>query len=140
VSADPDVLMFHLPMPPNVANGRMHWRVKLKHRQQYERHLDALWFAKKLPRLPRTPWTEAEIAVQMRLRSWMDDDNAVARCKWPLDWLVKAGYLVDDKRKHLRWAGFPTQVVSRKLEPELTLIVRRVSPPAETAGPSATPG
>jgi hypothetical protein len=53
----------------------------------------------------------------------MDHDNAVARCKWPLDLLVQLGYLADDRRKNVQWAGFPDQIVSRKQEPSLTLII-----------------
>lgn len=30
------------------------------------------------------------------------------------DWLKTRGYIVDDRRKCLTWAGFPEQVVARK--------------------------
>jgi len=44
----------------------------------------------------------------------MDHDNLAARMKWPQDYLVKAGFIVDDDPAHLEWAGFPEQFIDRK--------------------------
>jgi len=114
-------LVFHLPMPPNLANSRMHWRTKHGQRQAYERFLTGLLRAQQLPAVPALPLERAVVYAALRLGAHMDDDNAVARCKWPLDWLVKAGYLADDRRKVLQWGAFPSQHVTRKLGPMLTL-------------------
>ena len=86
-------LVFHLPMPENLANSRMHWRAKHSKRQGYERFLSGLLYARQLPPVPVFPLTAATVYAELRLGNAMDDDNAVARCKWALDWIVKAGYL-----------------------------------------------
>lgn len=43
-----------------------------------------------------------------------------------MTWLVKRKYIVDDKAKCLTWEGFPTQTVSRKNEPSITLTLTKV--------------
>ena len=43
----------------------------------------------------------------------MDTDNLMARLKWPVDWIVKAGYLADDGPKVLEWE-MPQQVIDRR--------------------------
>ena len=53
----------------------------------------------------------------------MDDDNAVARLKWPVDWLVSGHWIVDDNRKHLRWTGFPTQVKCKRDERRVEFVL-----------------
>jgi len=108
-------------MPPNLANSRMHWRAKHGQRQAYERFLSGLLYAQQLPAVPALPLPRAVVYAAMRLGHGMDEDNAVARCKWPLDWIVKAGYLEDDRRQVLQWGAFPTQHITRKLPPLLTL-------------------
>lgn len=121
----PSTLTFVLPLPPNLANSRWHWRVKQNKKKQYYAALDLLRVAKLLPPVPSEPWTVAEVRAAMVLGAAMDDDNAMARCKWALDWIVRAGYLVDDRRKALRWAGFPEQDVTRKRDYTLTLTLTR---------------
>ena len=46
----------------------------------------------------------------------MDDDNAIARLKWPVDWMVTRGYLAGDSPKELSWDWPITQIVKRKQE------------------------
>lgn len=116
-------LRFVLPMPLNLANSRAHWRTKHKARQQYMRTLDGLLLVRALPPVPRQPIDQATVWATLHLGAWMDDDNAVARCKWPLDWLVRAKYLEDDRRSVLRWGAFPEQYVSRKVHPMLLLTI-----------------
>jgi hypothetical protein len=57
----------------------------------------------------------------MVLHGAMDDDNAVARHKWLIDWLVARGFLASDRRTCVRWAAFPTQRVTRKEPARITL-------------------
>lgn len=101
------------PLPPNIANGRMHWRVKLNRKHAYHETLDMLAAARQIPAPPPEPPRQATISAKLYLYSHMDDDNAMGRVKWFLDWLVTNGYLAGDSRKHLRWAGIPHQVIDR---------------------------
>lgn len=117
----PSTLTFVLPLPPNLANSRWHWRVKQNKKKQYYAALDLLRVAQLLPPVPSVPWGRATVTAAMVLGAAQDDDNAMARCKWALDWIVRAGYIADDRRKVLRWAGFPDQHVTRKLPYTLTL-------------------
>lgn len=105
-------------MPPNQTNsgrGRSrHWRAAHEERNAYWRDLDALQAAGLIPPPPPEPIQRARITSHMTLRGAMDDDNAMARHKRLLDWLVTRGYLAGDRRKHLTWTGLPTQRVTRK--------------------------
>ena len=120
------ILTFVLPLPPNLANSRMHWRKRHREHSRYRDHLDMLLAMRQLPPVPREPWARAQVTAVLALHNPMDDDNAVARCKWPLDWIVSRGYLTDDRRTALRWASFPTQEIRRKQDPTLTLTLERV--------------
>lgn len=112
-----------LPMPPNLANARMHHMVKHRAKVAYWQHLDLLLAGKVIPPPPVPPLEKARLHVTMTLAQPMDDDNATARIKWAQDWLVRRGYVAGDSRRHLRLANFPVQRISRKNEPclELTL-------------------
>lgn len=112
-----------LPLPPNLANGRMHWRTKLKGKNGYYGALDMLLMLHRIPAPPEVPWSKAQVYATLVVGNAMDEDNSVARLKWPLDWLVKRGYVKDDRRSALKWAAFPEQVVSRKRAPALLLVL-----------------
>lgn len=105
----------------------MHWTVKHRAKQEYARQVYARQLAGQMPLTPFVPWEKALVYATLVVGNAMDDDNAVARCKWPLDLLVQLGYLADDRRKVLRWAAFPEQIVSRKQEPSLTLVLAPVA-------------
>jgi hypothetical protein len=119
-------LVFRFPMPPNLANARMHWRVKNRERQAYLGLLDGLQLAGRLPAPPAAPFARAAIRSAMVVGGAMDDDNAMARHKWALDWLKTRGYIVDDRRTCLRWEDFPAQLVKRTrgVEHHIELTVR----------------
>ena len=107
-------MKIRLPLPPNMANSRMHWRVKQKRRKEYELLCDvqpASHFPG--PGVYTFPLPKARIRATLYVWSEMDGDNLMARLKWPVDWLVKNGYLVDDSPRHLEWE-MPKQVVDRK--------------------------
>lgn len=97
-----------LPLPPNIANSRMHWRTRNRKRNDYEDRCTIVAGWSKDP-----PMNKARITVKLYTWSTMDTDNLMARLKWPVDWLVKAGYLVDDDPTHLEWI-MPTQKIDRK--------------------------
>lgn len=103
-----------LPLPPNMANGRFHWRVKHNKRKAYFEACDIYStvfghineFAKPLPEHVRL---KATIYCGGR----MDHDNAMARLKWPVDWLVKNDVLPGDKPGQLSWVWPIEQIVKR---------------------------
>lgn len=101
-----------LPLPPNMANGRMHWRAKNKKREQYEERA-WYWCADARQRPPRTPLPTATLRATLYVHNIMDTDGAVARLKWPVDFLVKGGWLTDDNPKVLTWT-IPEQAIDRK--------------------------
>ena len=114
-------LVFAFPMPPNLANSRMHWRVKHNAKVAYWETLDTLVLLKRLPKPPTQRIKNATMTGHLVLFNPMDDDNAMARAKWAQDWLVARKYLTGDSRKCLRWSALPTQEVNRKLPSTLTL-------------------
>ena len=116
-----DPLTFVLPLPPNLANARLHWRKKHRERKAYMAQLDALWLARQLPAVPLPTPQSVTLESHLYVWSFLDDDNALARIKYAADWLVRAGYLVDDKRPHCRFT-IPEQTVDRKAQRlEITL-------------------
>lgn len=137
MSAAPVVLTFVVPMPPTLTNsgkGRSrHWRVLERERKDYWNHLDIVKVVSAhgdrttrgrlftAPPPPPSPLSRAEIASSMVLGGAMDDDNAMARHKWLIDWLVANGYLASDRRTCVRWAGLPEQRVSKKEPARITL-------------------
>ena len=117
-------LTINFPMPPNLINGKLaklHWRVKLRAKDGYWALLDGLQMTKRLPPPPKVPLDRVGLSSAIVNRNLMDDDNAIARHKHLLDWLVTRGYLVDDKRPHVRWLGIPEQRISRKEPASITL-------------------
>ena len=103
------------PMPPNLANSRMHWRTKHNAKKSLWAYMDVRQiFDIGFPKPPREPMAKATISSVMYLGGAMDDDNAMNRHKWLLDWLKSRGYIMDDRKKCLTWAGLPEQVIDRK--------------------------
>lgn len=127
MSAD-DVIHLVLPLPPrltNSAKGRSrHWRALENEKKAYWERLDLLRMLRKLPPPPAAPIEHAEATAVLYLWNPMDDDGAMARMKWPMDWLKRSGYIRDDRRKNLRWTGLPDQEIDRK-NPRVELEIRR---------------
>ena len=99
-----------LPLPPNMANSRMHWRTKNRKRQDYYQYAMVL----AMKDAPRAPLPKARVRVTLYVWALMDYDNMIARLKWPLDVLVDAGWIVDDGPDCLEFAEMPSQFVDRK--------------------------
>jgi len=98
---------FTFPMPVNVANARLHWAAK--HREHEAWKTRALLGDRNL-RWRRSPLAKVSVAAVLYIGSKaMDDDNAVARLKWCLDFLKERGIIVDDSREHVRLEGIPDQ-------------------------------
>lgn len=111
------VVTLTLPMPPNLANARLHWRRKLE--KQHAWQLRALVQERGL-RGRHRPMQQVRVRAMIYSRQRMDDDNAVARLKWPLDLLKQRGLIVDDARPHLQLAGIPEW---RQAHPERIVLV-----------------
>ena len=82
---------FVLSLPPNMANGRMHWAEKSRKQQAYLEDCD-----RRYPTRPALALTKAKAVYRLFLWSPMDTDGAYARIKWPQDWLVSRSWIVDD--------------------------------------------
>lgn len=122
----PDGFRFILPLPPNEGNKRPgHWTVRHGKVKQYHKLLDDLAIVPRFP-LPWVPTPDkVRLTVALYLWNLHDTDGAVARCKLPIDWLVRNDYAVNDSPKHLEWAGMPEQHIDRKWQRiELTLEAR----------------
>ena len=110
-----------LPLPPNLANGRQHWRVKLAAKQRYYDAARLALLAQTGPVRTMEPPRVVRVVLTLYLHQEMDHDNAVARCKWLLDSLVGHGLLYADSP---RWCELfmPGQVIDRKAQRvEITL-------------------
>lgn len=119
-----------LPMPPIASNRRhgssRHWRAIEREKKAYWEQLDVLQLVRRIPPSPAAPIARATLRSTMYLGAAMDDDNAVIRHKWPIDWLVRAGFLASDRRTCLRWESLPDQVIKRDGDYRLALTITPV--------------
>ncbi len=117
-----------LPLPPNMANSRMHWRVKNRERQNYLVLCD-LWSTRVVDGRvffagpPLKCGVRVVISATIHHTHTMDQDNSMARLKWPVDWLVTNRYMVDDDPAHLVWIGLPTQVKCKRDERRVEFVL-----------------
>ena len=98
-----------LPLPPNRANARWHWRTEKRKKDAYYEGCLARY-----GKLPPVTFFKATITARLYVHQLMDLDNLTARLKWPLDWLVWRGYIADDSPKVLVWTGEAQQLIDRK--------------------------
>jgi len=105
-----------LPLPLNKANSRMHWAVERKRRLQYFDTADLLCAKVVRQRKKYPPSVQTTLAATFYLWSSMDQDNLMARLKWPVDWLIHAGFIVDDSPAYLLHLGIPKQEIDRKYQ------------------------
>ena len=98
-----------LPLPPNRGNARWHWRTEKRKKDDYFLRCRISRYKP----FPAEPFTHATIKATLYTWSTMDTDNLMARMKWPVDWLVRSGYIVDDSPDVLVWT-LPEQAVDRK--------------------------
>lgn len=121
-------LVLTLPMPAPVTNRRTGngWRTVYAEKLRYAKACDELQRAGLIPPPPRAPFARATIASVMHLGHAMDDDNAMVRHKVSIDWLKTRGYIADDRKKCLQWAGLPEQIVKRNGNYRLVLTLTPV--------------
>jgi hypothetical protein len=121
-----DPIRLTLPLPPNIANQRKHWRAKQRQKTEYWEDLSIRYHMREIPRPPwPQPPARARIAVKLYVWNWMDQDNAMARLKWILDWLQAWDYIADDAPHALEWAGMPDQEIDRK-DPRVEVTVEEL--------------
>lgn len=86
---------FVFPLPPNRANDSKGWRARKYGKDRYLKSCEPELFIKKL-KCRGIPWTSVQWTAHFGVGRLNDFDNLVARCKWPLDALVRYGFLLDD--------------------------------------------
>ena len=106
----------NLPLPPNLGNGRFHWRKK--HRLEKEYALSAFVPIYNLG-LKGRRFNHITVVPTLYCGNRMDVDNAVARLKWAIDALVDQQVIPDDTPDHLTYrftgpGGGPMQHLRRK--------------------------
>ena len=107
-------ILLTLPLPPNRANAREHWRVTWRKKAvYYEKAEWELKFGGRM-RSVKLPLERPILTATLYVWQKMDPDNCAARLKWPIDCLVRCGLLVDDSEKHLDFTEIPRQVIDRK--------------------------
>ena len=109
----------------------MHWRVKLNRKKTYFEtcELSAIvWNANTNRALLDTlPWDRTRIKATFYCGGRNDIDNLFARAKWPVDWLVRNGYLKGDSEKHLLWE-MPEQIVKRNQQYRVEFTIEPIIP------------
>ncbi len=101
-----------LPLPPNRANAREHWRVTHRKKMAYYARADLALRAQ--PEAMRVALGRITLTATMYVWNKGDADNATSRLKWVLDSLVRNGVLMDDNDYWLDFTEIPKQVVDRK--------------------------
>ncbi len=96
-------------------------------KKKYGEQCDILQMAGELPKPPKKPWSRWRIAsISFRTYNPHDYIELMAGLKWPVDWLVTAGYVKDDSpRELLPPLPWPDIVIDRK-NPGSTIVIERV--------------
>lgn len=107
--------MLELPLPPNLANSRMHWRVRTRKGKAYRL---AARVAILNARLADKQWPHISVRPRFYVWNMMDIDNAFGRLKWAMDALTRSGVIPDDRPAFVRYetdpdTGGPYQVITR---------------------------
>lgn len=110
----PETEAIIVPLPTRIMNERYHWAVRRDLQNQYESHLDLLRLGGFIPEPPGKSPDVWRVSVAMYCAADTDRDNATGLLKWPLDWLVKHKYCVDDNDRHLEIVEF-THAIDRKV-------------------------
>jgi hypothetical protein len=125
-------IRIRFPLPDNVTNrrsGASSWQAKGRELRKFRKALYLRQLVGALPPSPDRPLAKVLVSSTMKLGGAMDDDNAVARHKPLLDWLKQkdVGFIIDDRRKYLRWKSFPRQIVQRDGDYWIELTLEEVS-------------
>ena len=115
-------ILLTLPLPPDRANAREHWRTTHRKKTVYYAKADLAIMAQS----PRSYRVQVRQTLTATLYVWnkMDKGNAVARLKWIEDSLVRMRLLVDDNEEWLD-LQLPRQVIDRK-NPRVEIVLTSV--------------
>lgn len=102
-----------MDLPPDLGNGRMHWRTRHKRKKAYYEACDNRQLLGLIP-APDSVIARCEIAAHFKLHNASDWDNLGARLKFAFDWLVTRGYIADDGPKVILKNPDITQEIDRK--------------------------
>ena len=105
-----EIVEIVLPLPPNRANARWHWRTEQRKKSDYFYRCQA----SPNPQPPVYAFKKVIVSATLYVWGTMDTDNLFARLKWPMDYLVGRGFIQDDKPKVVEWDGIPSQEIDRK--------------------------
>ncbi len=106
-------LVADFPLPPNMANARVHHMKKYRAKLAYWQ-LCTVWAQNQGIRPPiDPPEGMSTLYFTLYLGNVMDVGNAYNRIKWLEDWFVKEGYLTDDRPAYLV-PVLQNQVIDRK--------------------------
>ena len=107
-----------LPLPPNRANAREHWRVTHRKKKAYYAVAQANLYIQVGTVEGLMPPVFANgrrtLTATLYVKKKFDPDNRVALLKWPIDCLVSHGLLVDDSDEWLDFTEIPKQVIDRE--------------------------
>lgn len=105
-------MTFTMPMPPTMSTNKIaawHWSTIAEIHGQYTEYCKSLFSCGLMPSVPPSPWPRAVLQARLYVKGGvMDKNGLVERLKWPVDLIVKAGYIVDDNPECLDWE-WPTQ-------------------------------
>jgi Holliday junction resolvase RusA-like endonuclease len=122
-------LTLTVPMPASLSNAsgksRNFWAIA-GNKRLYFRQLDSRVTARLIPAAPSPAFGICTVTTTMYLGARMDVDNAMARHKWPLDWLQERGYIVNDRL--IDWSALPVMVVKRGQDYRIDLTLTEPAP------------
>lgn len=77
--------------------------------------------------IPRTPWPTWTLdTAHFRVHQLRDPIELLSALKWPVDWLVSAGFVANDSPRELLDTPKPTQEIDRKTR-SITLTISPIS-------------
>lgn len=137
-------LVLELPEPPSLnrmidlakkrtrrtrTGGWMKRSLPVVYDQELERYSDECTLTLRRAKIspPGRPWARWEIlSAEFRLHGQRDEIELLAGLKWPVDHLVRAGFVQDDSPLELINIPRPTQVIDRKNR-GIKLVIREVA-------------
>jgi len=113
---------FEFPLPMNRGQDTGNGKHRSQMKKKYYKELDGLLLANLLPGPPKLPLLRAFASASVFAHNKNDDDNVMARMKWPQDWLKSRGYISEDKRPYLTWVSIPEQTIDRSGRPAVIIM------------------